>query len=160
MPPQLHQSWEQPTCGCASHICYGAGSASLQPPRLSLPSAWAGDTEHGAGSGLSPAFLRLCRIKVLLFWTGWVSASPKPWCDGVGGGGTCNLQQITGAALCMAQEIPSLWFLRDEVFSPSNPTLLALTYPQHIGLLCQGELLSWFREGDVLDVPRSHLQPL
>lgn len=60
----------------------------------------------------------------------------------------------------MAKEIPSLWFLQGEGFSPSNPTLLTLTYPQHAGVPCRGKIPSWFGEGDVLDVIRSHPQPL
>lgn len=72
----------------------------------------------------------------------------------------CSLQQITGAALCMVQKVPFLWFLQGEGFSPSSPTLLDLTYPQHTDAPCQGNLLSWFRAGDVPNVPRSHLQSL
>lgn len=84
----------KPMCGCAHHICYGAGSASLQPSQFSLPSVRVGGTEHGAGSDPSLASPRLCRIKVLPFWTGCVSASPKPWRDGVEAGGTHYAQQI------------------------------------------------------------------
>lgn len=51
----------------------------------------------------------------------------------------------TWAALCVAQQIPSLWFSGLLAFSP---TLLALTYPQYAGIPHHCELLSWFREGN------------
>lgn len=61
-------------------------------------------------------------------------------------------QEIKGVALCMDQDIPSLWFLLGEGFSPSNPTACRCPMP--------GQCHSWFRQGDVLVVPRSHPQPL
>ena len=149
MPPQLHQSWEKPTCGCAPvTFVMGQGLQASSPLGLAC---------HQCRLGArSPAFPRLCRMKVLLFWTGWVSASPRPWCNGVGGCGTCRSQGLhcawpTRSHLC------GFW---GESFSPSSLTLLTLTYPQHTGLPCQCKLLSWFREGDVLEVLRSHPQPL
>lgn len=68
-----------------------------------------------------------------------------------GGRSGCTvLQQTMGSALCMAQEIPALWFLHVESFSPSNPTLLDSTYPWS-PLLSQGLFLV---HSDILDTPR------
>lgn len=67
-----------------------------------------------------------------------------------GRSGCTSLQQTMGTALCMAQEIPALWFLHVESFSPSDPTLLDSTYPQS-PLLGQGLFLV---HSDILDTPR------
>lgn len=66
----------------------------------------------------------------------------------------CSTYPLTifiGTVLCLAQEIPGLWLLQVESFSPSNPTLL---YPRH------SDVSSWFIESDILDTPRSHPQLL
>lgn len=109
--PSSHQSWEQPTCSCApSHLLWGNNvifvmPASILHPRLNLLSHWAEGTEHWAGSGLSPvspgsADSRSCNFgqagfQVVSRWWYMLPAIDH---------GT------TWAALCMAQQIPSLWF--------------------------------------------------
>lgn len=103
LQPQLPHTAPTPSILGASHvrlfpchICSGARSVSFQPSQLSFSLVWVRNTEHGAGSGPSPAFPRLCWIKVLLFWIGWVAASPKPWGEGVGSGGAYTSSRSWG----------------------------------------------------------------
>lgn len=146
MPPQLHQSSEQLTCGCAP-VTFVMGQdlqTSSPPAQLTIRVHWG----HRAWSRIRQSlfFPRPCRIKVLLFCTGWVSASPKPWCDGVGGGGTCYSRRSKG--------LPCAWTRRSHLYGSCSVRASPHPIPQHVGVLCQGNVIpgsdrgmSWLSPG-------------